>query len=153
MLQNLYPHLVAFHNILRWVVLLAAVVAIFVAVSGWSGDRPAQTLLRCSLIFVIAIDLEFLIGLLLYFGASPITRDALANFSEAMKSQQSRFFTVEHTLMMFLAVVCAHLGGILVRKAGSVRTKYRAAAVAYTISLLLLLGGIPWWRPLLRLGS
>jgi hypothetical protein len=80
MLQNLYPHLIAFHSILRWIVLLAAVVAIFSALSGWSAQQPAiSTLMRASILFVIVIDIEFLTGLVLYFGASPITREALAN--------------------------------------------------------------------------
>ena len=151
MLQNIYPHLLAFHGLLRWVVLAAALAAIFVAFSGWSGTKPAGTnLRRLSVIFVIAIDLDFFSGLLLYFGASPVTRAALANLGEAMKQQESRFFTVEHTLLMFLAVVCAHVGAALARKGRTDLMKYRGAAIAYTVSLLLMLGGIPWWRPLLR---
>ena len=109
--------------------------------------------MRFSLIYVIAIDIEFLTGPVLFFGASPITREALANMGEAMKSQQSRFFTVEHTVLMLLAVICAHVGGALVRKGRTQLMKYRGAAIAYVISLLLILSGIPWWRPLLRLGS
>ena len=151
MLQNIYPHLLAFHGLLRWVVLAAALAAIFVAFSGWSGTKPAGTnLRRLSVIFVIAIDLDFFAGLLLYFGASPVTRAALANLGEAMKQQESRFFTVEHTLLMFLAVVCAHVGAALSRKGRTDLMKYRGAAIAFTLSLLLLLSGIPWWRPLLR---
>ena len=96
-MQNLYPHLLAFHGLLRWVVLATALAAIFVAFSGWSGAQPASAnLRRFSIIFVIAMDIEFLVGLLLFFGASPITRAALANLGEAMKQQESRFFTVEH---------------------------------------------------------
>jgi hypothetical protein len=151
MLQNLYPQLLAFHGLLRWVALAAAVAAIFVAFSGWSGTKPAGTNLRkFSVIFVIAMDLQLLIGLLLFFGASPITRAALSNLGAAMKQQESRFFTVEHTMLMLLAVVCAHVGAALSRKGRSDLMKYRGAAIAYTVSLLLILGGIPWWRPLLR---
>jgi hypothetical protein len=151
MLQNLYPFLLAFHGMLRWVVLAAAVAAIFVALSGWTGAKPAGTnLRRFSVIFVIAMDLQLLIGLFLYFGASPITRAALANLGEAMKNQESRFFAVEHTTLMLLAVICAHVGAALSRKGRTDLTKYRGAAIAYIISLLLVLGGIPWWRPLLR---
>jgi hypothetical protein len=101
MLQNLYPHLLAFHGLFRWVVLAAGVAAIFVAFSGWSGTKPASANLgRFSIIFVIAMDIEFLTGLLLYFGASPITRAALANIGEAMKYHEPRFFAVEHTALM-----------------------------------------------------
>jgi hypothetical protein len=58
---------------------------------------------------------------------------------------------VEHSFVMLLAVVCAHVGGILSRKGKTEMAKYRGAAVAFIISLLLILGGIPWWRPLFRL--
>lgn len=92
MLQKFYPHLLAFHGLLRWIVLAAAVAAIFVALSGWSGTKPASTNLgRFSIIFVIAMDIELLTGLLLYFGASPITRAALANIGEAMKYRSRAF--------------------------------------------------------------
>ena len=154
MLQNLYPHLLAWHGLLRWVVLAVALAAIFVAFSGWSGAQPARAnLRRFSVLFVVVLDIDFLLGLLLYFGASPITRAALANFGEAMKQQEPRFFSVEHAMLMFLAVVCAHVGAALSRKGRTEVMKYRGAAVAFTISLLLILGGIPWWRPLFRLGS
>jgi hypothetical protein len=129
MLQNLYPHLLGFHGLFRWVVLVAAVVAIVVAFSGWSGTKPASTnLRRFSVIFVIAMDIELLIGLLLYFGASPALRAALAT----------------HTMLMVLAVICAHVGGALSRKGRTDQMKYRGAAIAYTISLLVMLAGIPW---------
>lgn len=129
MLQNLYPHLLGFHGLFRWIVLAAAVAAIFVAFSGWSGAKPpSANLRRFSVIFVIAMDIEFLVGLLLYFGASPTLRSA--------------FLT--HSALMLLAVVCAHVGGALSRKARTDLMKYRAAAIGYAISLLLMLGGIPW---------
>ena len=129
MLQNLYPHLLGFHGLFRWIVLAAAVAAIFVAFSGWSGaNPPSANLRRFSVIFVIAMDIEFLVGLLLYFGASPTLRNA--------------FLT--HSVLMLLAVVCAHVGGALSRKARTDLMKYRAAAIGYATSLLLMLAGIPW---------
>jgi cell division protein FtsW (lipid II flippase) len=124
-----------------------------VAASGWSGKKNAgATLRRFSILFVVAIDVEFLLGLLLYFGASPITKMAFQNMAAAMKDHEMRFFTVEHAVWMLLAVIFAHLGGALSRKGRSDLTKYRAAAICYSISLLLMLVGIPWWRPFLRVG-
>jgi hypothetical protein len=154
MLQSLYPHLLAFHSLLRWFVLAAAVVAFFTAVSGWSGTKPASPgLLRFSVIFVAFMDLNFLIGLILYFGASPVTKMAFQNMAAAMKDHEMRFFSVEHTTYMFLALVCAHVGGVLARKGKTDLKKYRGATIAFGLSILLVLAGIPWWRPLLRFGS
>ena len=154
MLQNLYPHLLAFHGVLRWFVLAAALAAVFVAASGWSGRGPVRpALLRFSFIFVVFMDLNFLLGLILYFGASPVTKMAFQNMGAAMKDHELRFFSVEHTTYMFLAVVCAHLGAVLARKGKTDLMKYRGAAISYGLSVLLILAGIPWWRPFLRIGS
>jgi hypothetical protein len=154
MLQRFYPHLLAFHGMLRWFVLVAAVAAIVVAASGWSGRKPAgPALRRFSLLFVALMDLEFLLGLVLYFGASPLVRMAFQNMSAAMKDHELRFFTVEHTTYMLLAVVCAHVGAALSRKGRTDLMKYRGAMISYCLSLLLVIAGIPWWRPLLRFGS
>ncbi|HEY4283937.1 MAG TPA: hypothetical protein VGM62_12800 [Chthoniobacterales bacterium] len=149
-----YPNLLALHNALRWIVLVAAIVAFAVAVSGWSGTKPVTPLLkRCGSLFVAAMDVQFLIGLILYFGVSPLIKMAFENMSVTMKDHELRFFTVEHTTYMLLAVILAHVGAIRSRKAKTDRAKYRGAAVFYGLSLLLILAGIPWWRPLLRLGS
>ena len=137
MLQNLYPHLRAFHGLLFWFVLAAALAAIFVALSGWSGTKPASVnLLRFSIVFVVAMDIEFIIGLFLYFGATPGARAAVAS----------------HAVLMFLAVICAHAGAALSRKGRTDLMKYRGVVIACTISLLLLLSNIPW-RSLFNLGS
>ena len=145
----LYSHLLAAHNLMRWLALAAGLAAFLVAASGWSGAKPAgPALRRFSLLFVIVMDLQFLLGLILFLGLSPVTRAAFQNMAEAMKIQESRFFTVEHTTYMLIAVALAHLGGILARK-----MKIRGATMAYLFSVLLMLAGIPWWRPLLRIGG
>jgi len=150
----MYSQLLALHGALRWVVLAAGIVAFAVAASGWSGSKPAdRKLRRWSVLFVIGMDLQLLVGLILYFAVSPLVKMAFQNMAVAMKDHELRFFTVEHTTYMLLAVVLAHLGGALSRKSKTDRAKYRSAAVCYAISLLLVLAGIPWWRPLLRLGS
>ena len=150
----LYPQLLAFHGALRWIVLVAAIVALIVSASGWSGTKPATPLLsRCGTVFVAGMDVQFLLGLILYFFASPLTRVAFENMSVAMKDHELRFFTVEHTTYMVIAVILAHVGAARARRAKTDLSKYRTAAICYGLSLLLILAGIPWWRPLLRLGS
>ena len=150
----LYPNLLAFHGALRWVALIAAIMAFGVAASGWSGTKPVTPILsRCGTLFVAVMDVQILIGLILYFGASPLIRMAFENMAVAMKDHELRFFTVEHTTYMLLAVILAHVGAALSRRAKADRTKYRGAAICYGLSLLLILAGIPWWRPLLRWGG
>lgn len=127
MLQNLYPHILGFHGLFRWILLAAALGAIVIAFSGWSGRKPASpNLFRLGLVFVLAMDLELITGLLLYFGASPNLRSAF----------------IAHGVIMFLAVLFAHVGAALTRKAPTDVLRYRGPAIAWTLSLLVMLAGI-----------
>ncbi len=128
MLQRLYPHLASFHGLFLWIVLAAAVAAIFVAFAGWRATKPpGASLLRLGIIYVVAMDLELITGVLLYLGASPNLRSVLAG----------------HGVAMVMAVLLAHVGGALTRKAPSDVLKYRGAAIAWILSLLVMLAGIP----------
>ena len=150
-MQSAYPYLLSFHNFLRWIVLAAGLAALIIAASGWSGSKTTNdSLRRFSVIFVGSMDLQFLLGLVLYFWASPLVHQALQNMGAAMKVKELRFFAVEHTTAMFVALVLAHVGGALVRKRKTIQAQYRSAAVCFGLSLLAILIGIPWFRPLLR---
>jgi hypothetical protein len=128
MLQNLYPHIQRFHGIFRWPLLLIALVAIVIAFSGWTGRKAAgPNLFRFGLIYVLAMDLELVSGILLYLGMDPILRGAF----------------IVHGVLMFLAVLFAHIGGALTRKAPTDVMKYRASAVAWIISLAVMFAAIP----------
>lgn len=151
-MQAAYPYLLDFHNFLRWVALAAGLAALMVAAGGWSGTKTTnQPLVRFAMIFVASMDLQLLLGLILYFGASPVVHQALQNMSAAMKVKELRFFAVEHTITMLIALVFAHVGGALARKAKTVAGQYRGAAICFALSLLLILVGTPWFRPLFRI--
>ena len=150
----LYAHLLATHNIVRWLVLISGVLAVAMVLPGWSGTKPmVPAVRRWGALFVVALDLQFLLGLILYLVVSPITRLAFQNMAAAMKDHEMRFFTVEHTTYMLIAIIAAHVGSALARRGRTEARKYRGATIGYTISLLVILAGIPWWRPMLRWGG
>jgi hypothetical protein len=105
------------------------------------------------MLFVLSVDLQLVLGLILYIGLSPFTQAAFHDFGGAMKDRQLRFFSVEHTTYMVVAVVLAHVARIFERKAAMNSRKWRPVAISYCLSLLLIVAGIPWWRPLLRFGE
>ena len=100
--------------------------------------------------YTISMDIQLLLGLLLYFIFSPITRAAFQDFGAAMSNSGLRFFAIEHALVMLLAVVFAHLGSALSKKAPDSTGKFKRAALWYALSVLLLIAGMPWFRPLFR---
>src|SRR5690606_24139022 len=99
--------------------------------------------------FVISLDLQLLLGLLLYVVLSPITTSGFRDLGAAMSNSGVRFFLVEHALTMVVAVVLGQIGRTMSRRATDDQTKARTAAIFYTLALVAILLGMPWFRPLL----
>jgi hypothetical protein len=139
----MYQTLLGLHNVLRWVVLILAVIAVARAIVGrgraWtrSDDGAGKW-------FVTSLDVQMLIGLVLYAFLSPVTQAAFTDMGAAMKEPALRFFAVEHLSLAVIAVAFAHVGRVRVRRAQTDQAKFRAAAIFYTFSLLAILVAIPW---------
>lgn len=152
---KIYTTLLILHSGLRWVVLLAALYVIVKCILGLKKNAAFEPQGRtAALIYVSALDLQFLIGIILY-AISPIIRAAWSSISSGsvvavMKNQEMRFFVVEHVITMVVAVALAHVGSVLAKKATTDLAKYRRLLIFSSLSFVVLLLGIPWWRPLLR---
>jgi hypothetical protein len=145
-----------FHSFVRWAVLLTGLVAAFRGIVGWRRRRP-WTLAdeRAGFWFTLSLDIQFLLGLLLYFALSPITRAAFQDFGAAMQNSGLRFWAVEHVVGMFIGIALAHIGRTKIHKTGNDDRRHRLAAIFFTLSLLVIAASIPWpgtpnGRPLLR---
>lgn len=137
------------HNILRWVVLLSALVTLYAVFGGMLRRQAWGVLQRVSgLVFSSAVGLQIVLGLVLY-GISPITLGAMKDMSAAMKNSMMRFYAVEHIFIMILAFVAAQLGYSLSKRSDNDARKYRIAAIGYSLAVLLILAGIPWKYSLL----
>ncbi|WP_322507287.1 hypothetical protein, partial [Anaerolinea sp.] len=136
----MYAFLLPLHNILRWLLLIAALFAVGRGLWGWLARKPWQSLDdRAGLIFTTVMDLQVLVGLLLYVAFSPLTQTAFQNFGGAMGNATMRFFAIEHILIMVIALVLAHIGRAQARKASEALSKHRRAAIWFGIALLLVL--------------
>lgn len=146
----MYGFLLTAHGAWRWVVVVAGLAAVLVALAGWLRGAPwTPGAKRAGLLFTVSIDVQLLLGLLLLF-TSPLVAAALQDFGGAMRERELRFVTVEHTSAMVLAFLLAHAAPVLVRRAASDLARYRRAALVYGIALLLVIAGTPWMRPWLR---
>ena len=146
----MYPIFLATHNIIRWVALILTIAAVVRAYLGWFGKREwSQTDRKIGSFTAMSYDIQLLLGLILYLVYSPLVKTALQDFGAAMQVADVRFFALEHAFYMILAVVFAHLGSILPRKAEQSGGKHKRAAIAFTLALLLVVLGMPWMRPLL----
>ena len=149
----MYPIVLTLHSWVRWIVAIAAIAAVARAFYGWAGKKDwAKLDDQLGLLFSTSLDVQLLLGLILYIFLSPLTQAAFKNFSAAMSDSTLRFFTVEHLLTMIVAVVLGHVGRALSKKAAESVAKHRLAAILYGLATLAILFAIPWSRPLFRLG-
>ena len=139
----MYNFLLHFHSGLRWLILLAAIIAVFKSIAGlFGGGKYAKfdNILAAS--FVGMMHLQLLIGLILYFFLSPWT----SNFTFNMSDPTIRFWSVEHLALMLFAVVAAQVGRSISKKTDDNQVKFRFQSIFFGISLVLMLLGIPWGR-------
>jgi hypothetical protein len=150
MLDQLYPIVLAAHNLWRWVALLGVLAATLASLRGrLAGERRLLVSDRVTMIAVLVMDIQLLLGLALYVGLSPLSRAMLTGPGAAMQSRDIRFFGMEHPFLMILATIAVHVGKSRARKHAAA-SGFRTGTVWYALSLLLMLAGTPWWRPLLR---
>ena len=152
----MYASALWLHSWLRWAVLLTGLVAWFRAISGKTARRPwtPQDELW-GLLLTVSVDLQFLVGLVLYVFLSPITRLGLRNFGAAMQIPVARFFMVEHVIGMIAGIALVHVARVKIRKATDPDRKHRLAMVLFGIALIVMIISIPWpgmpvARPLFR---
>jgi hypothetical protein len=151
----MYSTVLAVHSWLRWIAIVAAFGVTLAALRGRTrgGDSPAD---RWGLFAMVALDVQMLVGLILYFALSPFTARAFDDFAAAMRTPQLRFWAVEHVTTMLAAVVMAHVGRVLARKAQTPESKRKRLLICFGLATLLVLLGTPWpgmsnGRPLFRL--
>lgn len=141
----IYPFVLFLHGLTRWIVVIGALWLLMASVtsmgrSGAVGASPVRTPWR---VYMGGIHLQFLLGLLLLF-ISPLALAAWADMGTAMKVRPMRFFTVEHTTMMIVALVVAQIGSARARRAIDARGAARTSLIFGAVSFLLILAAIPW---------
>ena len=138
------------HNVLRWLVLLAGVVALL---RYYRGLATGAAWTRADAVSLTAYaqtqSLQLLLGLVLYFFLSPVGMRALGDMGAAMRNSDTRFFAIEHPIAMILGVALAHVAIRRTRKAATDAARFRSAAILVTLSFLLVLARMPWARPLI----
>ena len=144
------------HSWLRWLVLLAALVAVVRAIGGVITRRPWTPVDdRSGLWLTASLDLQMLLGLVLFLFLSPVTRSGFVDVAAAMKVPDVRFFLADHPVGMIIAIALAHVGRVRIRKAGDSESRHKRAVIFFGLALAMLLLSIPWPflsapRPLFR---
>lgn len=145
--MSLYVILLTLHNLNRWLVLLFGVWSVVQNMSGLSGNRPFTPAERRPLpMFMGTLHLQVVLGLMLF---AAMGMQKVPVFASAPRSS----FQWEHLGLGILAALFGTLASVQSRKAPTDQAKYRAVVLWAGLALLLMLLGMPWFRPLFRFFS
>jgi hypothetical protein len=137
--------LLHFHSGWRWIVLVALIVAIVNSFA--KKDKPfASGGKKPALYALIAVHIQFLVGLILFF-----TSPKVVFSGAAMRDDVLRFFLVEHNTIMLIAIVLITIGYSRSKRLADDVKKFKSIRLFYLIGLILMLVGIPW--PWMNLGA
>lgn len=131
------------HSTLRYLILVFLVGSIFISLTKWMGKKPFTKGDKMTyLMTLIFCHIQLIVGLILF-----VMKDYQKNFSQMgtiMKIPVLRFFTIEHTLMMLLAIVFITIGYSTAKRATTDVAKHKKTFIFYFIGFILIMAGIPW---------
>jgi hypothetical protein len=144
------------HSWLRWAALLAGAAATLNAFrvrADTDGEPRGQ---RWDWLFMLMLDVQVLFGLVLYFGLSPLTRDAMGDLGAAMRQPSLRFWAFTHVAAMVVALVAVRAGRVFAMAGTMSRRRRNGRCICFAIAMLAMAAGVPWpgmanGRPLFRL--
>jgi mono/diheme cytochrome c family protein len=154
--MTLHEIFLVVHSWLRWFVLGGLCWVVGRSFVRWlkqsDFDRTDE---RGQAIAVGLLNLQFMIGLLLYVVLSPLPRAFLADMGAGIKVAPLRFFGMEHALGMLIGTAFVQAGRTRSKRAPTAARRHRSTWIWTLCGLLVLTLSIPWpgrasGRPLLR---
>ena len=140
----MYIGLKHLHSFLPYLLLTVLLFAFVKSVIAYRGNHPhTEGHRKNGLILLILAHTQFLIGGILYF-VSPMSTSGLNDLGAAMKDSTLRLYTLEHPLMMILAIVLITMAYSKSKKDISNQLKHKVKSIYYGVALLLILSRIPW---------
>jgi hypothetical protein len=148
----MYGWVLILHSVWRWIVVVAGLAAVTSSVLALCGcERRLSAGIPLTRLFSIALDIQVLLGAALYLLLSPLTTVVPSMTSVRLPLGSAAYdFTAVHPLIMIAAFIVVHISSVVVARARSETARHRRAVILYGLTLLLVLFGIPWWRPWLR---
>lgn len=138
----MYNGILHAHSGFRYIVLFLLLLAILNSLKGLLGNgKFTKKDNLISLFAMVSAHIQLLLGLIL-FGISP--KVSYASMRDTMQNEVLRFFSVEHILMMLVALVLVTIGRVVGKKEKVEREKHKKLFTFYTIAIIIIFVAIPW---------
>ncbi len=141
-MQSVSPYVIYAHSLLRYLILFFALIVVVQSLVGMLGKKKFMKTNRMMALFLlICCDIQLLLGLSLYFGngwAGVLTH------GEAFTSVANRFWTVEHSVGMLVAIILVHIGYTSTKRNLDDDRKYKRLFWCVFIAMGIFFAMIPW---------
>lgn len=132
----MYDILLTSHSYLRYFVLIMLIAVVVRSLMGWVGKKPFTRVDdRLGLYLLIFTHLQLIAGVILYF-VSPFVRFD----STTMKDSLTRYWTVEHALMMVIVVALITAARATSKRMSESAKKHKRLVLFNAIALILIIG-------------
>jgi len=140
----MYPILLAVHSVIRWLVLISLLYALYRAYRGWY-TKALFTIydIRARQIIATIAHIQLVVGIWLYL-ISPIVSYFRQHLKTAIHIREIRFFGMEHSTMMLLAIILITIGSGKAKRETTAIKKFKTMAIWFSIALLIIFASIPW---------
>jgi hypothetical protein len=140
----MYSIIIALHSLIRWFVLASLLFAIFRAYRGWFAKKSFTRFDNSIRHWTATIaHIQLVLGLWLYF-ISPIIDYFLHHYKDAVHQKGIRFFGMEHSVMMIIAIIVITIGSAKAKRRQTDKEKFKTMAIWFSFALLIILISIPW---------
>lgn len=140
----MYNGLLHLHSTLRWVILILLLIAVYNSLANKNKDFTNGHR-KISLYLLIAADLTLLVGVYQWIvGSWGLKSLQNSGMAVVMKDPVQRFYAVEHTIGMLVAIVLIHVAYSYSKKAVPGTQKHKRNLLLYGLALLIILISIPW---------
>jgi hypothetical protein len=139
-------YILLLHSLLRWIILILLIVAIAKSYTGMTTGKPFSAGDRkVGLFLMISAHTTLLVGLYLwFFGPMGLANIGNLGFGEVMKNKVMRYYAVEHTTGMLIAIVLITIGRGVAKKRIPDAAKYKRTFWFFLIALVIILATVPW---------
>ena len=141
----MYQYTIYAHSVLRWIILLLLIVNLIKHLSSFNvyftkNDR------KLSLFLMIFCHIQLLLGLYQWFFGNTGLRliKAMGGMVGVMKDAAARFWVVEHTTAMVVAIILITVAHGVTKRNYTDSRKHKRMALLYFVALLLILAAVPW---------
>jgi len=136
--MNAYSIFRQLHSGFRYIIFVLLIAAIIQSLLGWLNRKPYTELNRkINLFTLISAHTQLLIGIVLFFISPNVQFNA-----NTMKNDTTRYFTVEHWVMMLIAIAFITIGYSRSKNIVMPESKHKIVAIYYLIGLLIIIGTI-----------